>query len=97
MLTWFRELTFSQFLLLLCVANIAMYVGSWAGIASLQRLFAKSTMNAQSALVSRRDILLSLFILSINVGVGIPGWWLWKHGTSFSLSGRFPPPYSTAR
>ena len=80
MLPWFRKLTFQQFISLLGVANIAMYVGSWAGIAALQRLFAKSTMNAQAALASRRDVLLSLLILSINVGLGTPGWWLRQHG-----------------
>jgi len=80
LLPWFKELTFLPFLSLLVVTNIVMYVGSWAGIATLQRLFAKSTMNAEAALVSRRDVLLSLVILSINIGVGVPGWWLWKHG-----------------
>jgi lathosterol oxidase len=90
LLTWFRELTFQQFISLLVVANIAMYVGSWAGIAALQRLFAKSTMNAQSALVSRRDMLISLVILGINVGVGIPGWWLWKRGYIVLVERPFP-------
>jgi len=41
-------------------------------IALLQRLFAKRAMDAQSALVSHPDMLLSLVILSINVSAGIP-------------------------
>src|SRR5262245_6471010 len=80
LLSWWKDLTFQQFIALLTAANVAMYVGAWAGVGALQRLFAKSTMNAQTARVSRRDLLLSIVILGINVGVGIPGWWLWKHG-----------------
>jgi sterol desaturase/sphingolipid hydroxylase (fatty acid hydroxylase superfamily) len=90
LLTWLSELTFPQFISLLGVANVVMYAGSWAGISVLQRHFAQSTMNAQAALVSRRDVLLSLLILSINVAVGIPGWWLWKHGYIVLVERPFP-------
>ena len=80
MLQWFEELTFQQFVALLAVVNVVMYLGSWVGVAALQRLFAKSTMNVEAVLVTRRDLLLSLVILIINIGVGIPGWLLWKQG-----------------
>ncbi len=87
---WFSELTFQQFISLLGAANIAMYIGSWVGVAVLQRLFDSRTMNTQPALASWRDVLLSLLILSINVGTGIPGWWLWKHGYIVLVDRSFP-------
>ena len=49
LLPWLRELTFPHFISLPGAANIDIYVGSWAGIAALQRHFAQSTMNAQAA------------------------------------------------
>ncbi|MBY0503657.1 MAG: hypothetical protein K2X03_07100 [Bryobacteraceae bacterium] len=76
LLPWFNELTFLQFISLLVVANLAMYVTSWAGIATLQWLLATRTMNTARARASRSGVLLSLVILAINIGVGVPGWWL---------------------
>lgn len=80
MLNWFNSLTFIEFFIVLSAANVAMYVGSWVIVKLTQRLFAARMMNVQPAVVTKRDLLLSLFIVAINIAVGIPGWMLWKAG-----------------
>lgn len=80
MLNWFDSLSFVEFMLVLSAANVAMYVGSWVIVKLAQRVFASRMMNEHPVVVTRHDLLLSLFIVVVNIAVGIPGWWLWKAG-----------------
>ncbi len=80
MLNWFENLSFIQFMIVLSIANVAMYVGSWLIVRQVQRVYAARNMNERQAIVTRRDLLLSLVIVVINIAVGVPGWWLWREG-----------------
>ena len=79
MLNDFENLSFPAFLLVLTFANIAMYLGSWL-IVYLVQGYSSHTLNVKKAHVSHADYLLSILIVTINITVGIPGWWLWKAG-----------------
>lgn len=78
MLQWFAELSFPAFLALLSAANVLMYVGSWAAVSILQRVFRSRMLNAAEAKPTRREYVLSFVIVLINIAVGVPGWFFWK-------------------
>jgi len=80
MLQWFEGLTLPQFVAVLSVANVLMYVGSWGTVRLVQHLFRARLLNVKPPAVSRDDIRLSVLIVLINIAVGLPGWWLWKQG-----------------
>jgi lathosterol oxidase len=78
MLEWFSKLSFIEFLFLLTVANLLMYLGSWALVSAIQSVFRAQILNKADAKPTQREYVLSLFIVLINISVGVPGWILWK-------------------
>ncbi len=80
MLAWFDALDFAGFLAVLTAANVGMYLASWAVVAGLQRAFPSRVLNAGRPRVTRREALVSLAVVAVNIGVGVAGWPLWKRG-----------------
>jgi lathosterol oxidase len=87
MLTWFDGLALGEFVALLTLANVGMYVGSWGLVSALQRGARESALNVATPRVTRGELGLSLAIVAVNIAVGLPGWWLWRAGAITLVEG----------
>jgi sterol desaturase/sphingolipid hydroxylase (fatty acid hydroxylase superfamily) len=75
---FWENLTFENYLIILVAANFLMYFFTALIVYSLRRFFIHFDLNFKDNKMSRRDYLLSLYVLIANISVGILGWYMMK-------------------